>query len=267
VHSISNAQIYLQRLSKPLAEKLVIAKFIKQEVSTILDVGCADGAITASIADLFPNARVTGIDLNQDFIKIAQKKWKDKNNLNFENIYLRELLARQERFDSVIFCSVLHEFYSYGEGISSVLKALADAHELLKPHGRIIIRDMILYKYTKEANLFSETIIQKIRRHEDPHYIADFENQFGPLNEIHKINHYLLKYWYKENWERESKENYVPVTFEEYNSIFSLLGMKIQFEVSYTIPFLEQKWKEDFRLDDDEIKSLRSTGIIVAEKN
>ena len=37
----------------------------------------------------------------------------------------------------VVFCSVLHEFYTYGEGISSVLKALADAHELLRPGGVI----------------------------------------------------------------------------------------------------------------------------------
>ena len=30
----------------------------------------------------------------------------------------------------MVFCSVLHEFYTYGEGISSVLKALAELYDL-----------------------------------------------------------------------------------------------------------------------------------------
>jgi 2-polyprenyl-3-methyl-5-hydroxy-6-metoxy-1,4-benzoquinol methylase len=266
MHAISNIQIYLDRMAKPLAEKLKIAHYVPEHVDTILDVGCADGVVSAALADMFPNAQVVGIDLNEEFIKRAKEQWGDKKNLRFECVYLRELLARPARYDVVVFCSVLHEFYSYGEGISSVLKALSDAHEVLRPGGRLLIRDMILRGYTKEANLYCLSITEKIKAKEESHFIKDFEEQFGKLDTLYTLNHYLLKYWYKENWERESKEHYTPVTFEQYEAIFSLLGMKEQINHSYTIPFLEQKWKDDFNLTEDELSTLRSTGILVAEK-
>lgn len=66
---------------------------------------------------------------------MAQEKGRSTKNVRFEKVYLRELLARPEKVDAVIFCSVLHEFFTYGEGISSVLKTVADAHELLKKDG------------------------------------------------------------------------------------------------------------------------------------
>lgn len=264
--SINNTQIYLERMAKPLAEKLKMASYIPNSVTKILDVGCADGVVTTALAEMFPQALVKGIDLNQEFINKALEHKKDHTNLDFECVYLRDMLSRNEKYDVVTFCSVLHEFYSYGEGISSVLKALSDAHELLNKGGRIIIRDMILHKYSQHANLYFETIIKKVREKEDPHYIEDFEKYFGKLETLYQLNHYILKYWYKENWEHEKSEHYVPVTFEQYEAMFTLLGMKIQLQLAYTIPYLQDRWKNDFGLTDDEVSVLLSTGILVAEK-
>jgi hypothetical protein len=160
----------------------------------------------------------------------------------------------------------LHEFYSYGEGISSVLKALADAHELLKPEGRIIIRDMILHGYTKESDLNVSNLIDKISKTAHGNLMEEYEKEFGQIRAVQNINHFLLKYMYVENWEHELPENYVPVTFEQYEQIFSLLGMRVLFKRSYLIDYLRNKWKEDFNLSEEDINPLRSTGILVAEK-
>ena len=129
---IRNKKIYLERMARPLQEKLRVARYIPAHAKNVLDVGCADGTITLSLAKLFPKIYFLGIDLEEDFIQEAQDKAKKEKvkNIGFEKIYLRDLLARPDRFDAVSFVSVLHEFYSYGEGTSSVLKALADAHEL-----------------------------------------------------------------------------------------------------------------------------------------
>lgn len=262
---INNRTHYLKRMAKPLGDKLKISKYIPQNAADILDVGCADGTVTMALAKLFPEINFLGIDLDENFIKLARKNAEKIRNVKFEKIYLRDLLARPERFDAVIFCSVLHEFFTYGEGISSVIKALADTHELLKKEGVIIIRDMILSEYTKSANLRCLEVANKI-------YIKnlkttiDFEERFGKLNNVYKINHYLLKYFYKENWNREKKENYIPVTFEQYRQIFSLLDMREQYTESYLLDFFKNKWKKDFNMTDDEIEELKSTGIIVAQK-
>ena len=228
MRKLVDRQIYLERMSKPLQEKLRIIKFIPENAKSIVDVGCADGTITIVLAKLFPDIQFLGIDVDEKFIEQARKKSEGISNVKFEKIYQRELLAESQRFDVVIFCSVLHEFYSYGEGISTVVKALADAHELLNKNGIIIIRDMILPEYTKKATLRFNQIMNKIisKDYLTP-YVKDFERYFGKLNTTFKINHFLLKYWYTENWNREGKEYYVPVTFEQYEMIFKLLGMNV----------------------------------------
>lgn len=264
---IVNSQRYLERMSKPLQEKLRVAKFFPEGTKTVLDVGCADGAVTLALAEMFPNIKFVGIDMSKEFIDIAKEKSAGKTNVNFENVYLRERLSNPERFDVVMFCSVLHEFFSYGEGISTVVKALADAHEILTPKGRLIIRDMILFDYMSRSDLWILSIEEKIRNKvELTDLISDFEKTFGEIESMKHLNHFLLKYMYEDNWQREGKENYVPVSFEQYDRILKLLGMKEQYRESYTIPYLTELWKSDFSLSDDELACFRSTGIIVAQK-
>lgn len=264
-----NKKIYLERMARPLQEKLRIARYIPAHAKNVLDVGCADGTITLSLAKLFPKIHFLGIDLEEDFIQEAQDKAEKAKveNIEFEKIYLRDLLARSGRFDAVSFVSVLHEFYSYGEGTSSVLKALADAHELLRKGGEIVIRDMILDEYTKRTTFQVEGIVKKISAKKGmKKYIKDFENRFGRLENINTLNHFLLKYMYKENWDREVREHYVPLTFTQYEQLFALLGMDLQLKDSYLIDYLRNKWKKDFGLTEDEMAGLRSTGFLVARK-
>ncbi len=264
---IQNTQIYLERMSKPLQEKLKVAKYIPEGTTDVLDIGCADGTVTLALADLYPNINFLGIDLDQGFVDLANSKVKDRKNVLFKKIYLRELLAEPERFDLVLFCSVLHEFFTYGEGISTVVKALADSHEILKAGGRVVIRDMITYQYAEESDLWMETIKEKIRSKSDIHdLVFDFEKRYGKIARVKDANHFLLKYMYRENWERELTENYLPVNFETYDKIFELLGMRVVFQRSSTIPYLKNKWKEDFGFTDDELESFRSTGFVVARK-
>ena len=270
-HAIADWRGYLDRMAKPLQEKLRVARYLPSNSATILDVGCADGTVTCALAGLFPNNRFVGIDLDERFIGLAQDRAAREGlaNVRFERVYLREQLARTgepRRYDAVLFCSVLHEFFTYGEGISSVLKALADAHELLAPGGVVVVRDMILRAYTKEATLRCATLRAKVEAACPPGVVADFVRFFGALNTVYVINHLLLKYWYAENWAREGPEFYVPVTFEEYERIFDLLGMRLQMAEELTLPFLREKWRTDFGLSDEELDGLRSTGILVAQR-
>src|SRR3989344_3406815 len=267
--TIRNERVYLARMARPLREKLRVARYIPQDARTVLDVGCANGAITIALAKLFSRKQFIGIDLNESFVSRAQEQARKAGvgNVRFEKIYLRDLLARSERFGAVLFVSVLHEFYAYGEGISSVLKALADAHELLRKGGEIVIRDMILHEYAKHTSFQVDAIIAKVRaRRRWRRAIRDFEGAFGKLNTLYQLNHFLLKYMYEENWDRECREPYVPVTFEQYEQLFDLLGMELQLEDSYLIDFLRTKWKRDFGLTDDELEGFRSTGFLVAKK-
>lgn len=130
------------------------------------------------------------------------------------------MLARELRYDVVTFMSVLHEFYTYGEGTSSVVKALSDAHEILKNNGRIILRDMILPEYLKSSGLYLDEIKKNIESSEYAKELAEFK----------------------------------------------LLDMRIIYEECYTIEYLNNKWKADFNLSDDQVSAFRTTTILVAKK-
>jgi len=259
---------YLARMKAPLREKLKIGQFIPAHAKTVVDVGCADGTVTLALAEMMPNVHFLGIDLDADFIELARQEASKRGikNVTFECVYLRELLARPERYDVVLFCSVWHEFFSYGEGISTIVKALADAHELLNPRGRIAGRDMILSKYTATSDLRVAAMRAKIEAKANPQLLRDFVEQYGPLDNVANVNHFLLKYMYDDNWERELFENYIGVWLEEYEQIFKLLGMQLEYVRSYTLAFLENKWASDFGLTEDEITQFKSTTILVAEK-
>lgn len=259
---------YLDRMAKPLQEKLKVSVFISPDSKEILDVGCADGIVTEALANMFPQSMVKGIDLDSGFIKKAKDRTGGVKNISFETVYLRDLLPRNKRYDAVIFCSVLHEFFTYGEGTSSVIKALSDAHELLNVGGVLIIRDMVLQEFTKSNSPFALKLAEKIYKKEEfCQQVNDFERVYGKMNSYYTLNHFLLKYMYIENWDRELREHYVPVTCEQYEKILELLGMSIQYKQLYLIDYLRNKWKEDFDLTDEDTITLKSTAIIVAQKN
>lgn len=88
---ITNSRLYLERMSKPLQEKLKIARFLPSSSAIqVLDVGCADGTVTLALADMFPEIGFVGIDLSDEFIKIAQDRVGARKNVKFESGFLRE---------------------------------------------------------------------------------------------------------------------------------------------------------------------------------
>jgi SAM-dependent methyltransferase len=249
---------YLSRMSNSLGDKLRIGEFLAVSGETVLDVGCADGAVKKALASSMPGNRFKGIDIDASFIAFA--KTDPVPNAVFRCCFLRDLLLTEERFSTVTFMSVLHEFFSYGSGVTSVVKALADARELLSDGGRIIIRDMALPKPKSGLS----PVVRKVKDKSNyAQQLKDFEVHFGELSSDN-VNHFLLKYFYTNNWERECPENYTPVGFEEYHDIFKVLRMKVQHSECYVLPFLKDKWAQDFQLSTEESVLLHSTAVIVA---
>jgi 2-polyprenyl-3-methyl-5-hydroxy-6-metoxy-1,4-benzoquinol methylase len=255
---MNDAGGYLRRMSNGMADKIRVARFLAKAGESVLDVGCADGAVTKALAVAMPGNRFKGIDTAANFIDAAKRA--AGPNTVFRCCFLRDLLLTEERFSAVTFMSVLHEFFTYGSGITSVVKALADARELLLPNGRVIIRDMALPRDPGDLR----SVVEKVKsKTEYRALIANFERYFGALGSAN-INHFLLKYFYTNNWDRECPENYTPVSIEEYHAILNVLRMKLLHSETYTLPFLAQKWATDFGLSSEEVSALRSTSVIVA---
>jgi len=255
-----------------LHDKLRWLSHFPYKAGTALDVGCSDGQLTLVAAKEFPLVHFTGIDLDPRMVGLATVKAADwqRPNTHFKVAFLRDLLRDSIRFDAVLFFSVLHEIFSYGSGLTSVIKALCDAKELLKPGGRIIIRDMGFRRMAGIQGFCSgtiETIRQRaLKNVETESALEEFEERFGHIDRLQRANHFLLKYIYKENWDFEMEEDYLGVCVEDYCSLFSLLEMKVLEQELYLLPFLRDRWIKDFELDPLSLGPLTSTFGMVVEK-
>ncbi len=89
----------------------------------VLDVGCGPGVLTQHVARLLPTAKVMGIDLSPDMLRLAEQG-KSVDRVQFIGGDAREALDIAERpVDGVISRRMIHRV----DGLETVLKRLAGA--------------------------------------------------------------------------------------------------------------------------------------------
>ena len=64
------------------------------------------------------------------------------------------------------------------------------------------------------------------------------------------ITHFLMKYHYIENWDRESKENYFPLSVDELKRVIPDC-YDIVYENSYLLPYIKEYVKNEFDIELD----------------
>ena len=104
-----------------------------KEYTSILDVGCGDGKITADFAANLPESNIVGIDSSPEMIDYARQKYSQSkySNLSFKCIDARSIEFQNE-FDLVFSNATLH----WVDNHQAFLKG---ANQALKDSGRLII--------------------------------------------------------------------------------------------------------------------------------
>src|SRR5262249_11436728 len=109
---------------------------------TMVDICAGTGALAARQADRHPGSSVLGVDIATPLVHRARRRYGGCQNLAFRRGDACQVHAQHAV--TVIFCSVLHEVYSYhGDAMTAVEKALVAAWHSLLPAGRVIIRDFV----------------------------------------------------------------------------------------------------------------------------
>ncbi len=159
--------------------------------------------------------------------------------------------------------SVIHEVYSYSH--SSIIKKFWESQVFGGNFKWITIRDMIpsVEIHKNEISKFINDV-EKVRELADEKYLQSFENRWGEIdNNYRTFVHYLLKYRYTDNWEREVNENYLPVSLETVKKKIPS-SYKIVYEKDFILPFIQQQVKKDF---DVEITHSTHTKLIIKNNN
>lgn len=93
-------------IPRPDTEILVEeCKFLLEEVESpkILDIGTGSGAIAITLAKLFPNSKVIGVDISSEALEIANKN-KELNNINNVEFILSDVFEKilEKDFDLIV---------------------------------------------------------------------------------------------------------------------------------------------------------------------
>lgn len=237
--AINDYEVYSSRMEKSLEDKLFFENLV-EGVGTLIDFGCADGKLLEQVHTDFPDWNLYGIDADPTMLEAAKGNCGAATYICSDGLPADQL--RNIAPGAVInLSSVIHEVYSYStpEGIENFWKDLFGCG-----FKYISIRDLVLNRAAfRSADLRDISSVIWTAPFEQ---LRDFIYIWGSLGNQNNLLHFLMKYRYIENWDREVRENYFPLTVEELLNLIPTAEYKVSYFNHYCLPFNQRKIYEDF---------------------
>lgn len=232
---ISDLNIYLTRMQRSILDKMFFIDKVFEPFDHILDFGCANGELIKAMQPMFPDYKYAGYDISTEMIDAARKNVKDAKfydkwddiDIPFENSLIN-------------ISSTIHEVYSYGTD-----KDVEEFWDRVWGSGfrYIAIRDMMFSK--EQDRSVDEDKLDIIRESEFSDLLKSFEEVWGEIKTQRQLVHFLLKYRYGSNWNREVHENYFPICTEDIMKCIPD-GYRIVLKDRFTLPFTSWQIRKDF---------------------
>lgn len=231
---------YLQTMNQAIDYKKIILDYIQGD--RVVDIGPGGGALMDMICDRFPEKRVMGVDISQNVLDALRKK-KQLEDRKWDVVFgdALDLSGAFEKgsVDTIIFCSVLHELFSYIEYQGSKFNhdtlraALKSAFDILAPGGRIIIRDGIMTEpveqmrivrfLSEEGMAFLKRYANDFKGREISYRVVGHNEVLMPVNDAME---FLYTYtWGEKSYVHEVQEQFGYLTPSGFGELVdSLLG-------------------------------------------
>lgn len=235
-----NLAHYNAEMRKPLIDKAFFLDKIESQI--FVDFGCADGMLINFMEMLFPENTYIGFDISETELAVARKHTKSALFSDWDKLIEHLNKIKGDRKVTVICNSLIHEVYAY----CSKREIKEFWERIYSGFDYVVIRDMSVSRTTSRQ---SDSIsVAKVRQLANLKHLAQFEEEWGSINENWALVHFLLKYRYVDNWEREVKENYLPLKFEDLLALAPREYEPIYLE-HFTVPWIRNRVLEDFGVD------------------
>lgn len=233
---IQNYEVYTARMQKSVYDKMFfVDKIFNENIDTFIDFGCADAELMRHLRVFMPEVRFIGYDIDDNMIAKARQ------NAPWAEFYSNWDDIKVDPAHTIInLSSIIHEIYSYCSpmDIETFWSWICNTG-----FAYITIRDMFPIPSTPCSKIYREYIIKAGYESE----LMDFEKHWGLVKNTKNLIHFLLKYKYKENWDREVKENYIPI------SINTLMERFDTYTVIYNkfepLPYIVNQVQRDIGID------------------
>ena len=265
--NFNNLTFYNEQMRKSMEDKLFFLKQLQAEDNYVfVDFGCADGTMLNTLSGMLEHNRhkysYIGYDISDTMINLAKANfhgeadtdihyftdWEDVEK-QLETYITYGTYYEQKKY-VLILSSVIHEVYSY----SDMKQILEFWHHVTNTNfDYIVVRDMCPTKdIDRPTDEFMLHTLNNMIRDRKPYntLINDFEAIHGSIENNKNFIHFLLKYRYQINWEREVKENYFPIYVEDLlTAITGEEKYRIMYMKRFIVPFIKQQIYNDFRVD------------------
>lgn len=246
--SFADRKLYNRQMTKTLGDKMFFTNYLPKDEYIFVDFGCANGALIKELKNIYPTSKFIGYDCSPAMICEAKSNVIEDADTDFTTDWNRvdDLLdcvysKRTKRV--LILSSVIHEIYSYGdkEDIDFFWNVLfSDRFDY------ICVRDM-MFDQTMVRPSNPDDVLKLRNNPNIVKQVEDFESVSGPVTDNKNLIHFLLKYRYVVNWNREVHENYFPVSAEQFLHGFD--PENIIYLERFRIPFLDECIAEDFGIE------------------
>lgn len=231
---INNMQVYNAGMRKSMMDKIWWIDKIDDSVDTVVDYGCADGTLLSMVHEINSDLKLYGYDFNEDMIELAIANVESgRFSSNYDKI-----VATSGNTSVLVASSVFHEIENYAPNIEEEYDRIFNNN-----YKYIAIRDMFISE--RSCGIADPLIVAKVRQQFDYNKIQEFETHIGPIDYNENLLQFFLTYRYKENWDREVRENYFPYTIEQFLYRIPNYYEVVYFE-HYTLPFIQEQVFKDF---------------------
>jgi len=174
----------------------------------ILEIGCSAGYRLQGLKDIFPGAKISGIDPSKSAVQYGKSHYKE---IEFFNGTIDDLsMFTNEEFDLVIIGFV---FYVVDRNI--LLKSIAEIDRIIKDGGLLVIKDF-----------FSQTPVKR-----NYHHISDIEvYSYKQLYETIFTASHLYHLICKESFDHGTSQ---PSVDTDYQDIYSISLLKKDLSAAY----------------------------------
>lgn len=208
----------------------------------LADMGMGSGTGSEALAALYPQLRVTGVDISPEMVEIATEKY-ELPNLDFRVGDIGAACFEDETLDVVFNSSVLHHVTTFnGYDKNRAADALVSQVKQLRVDGSLIIRDFLRPEPgAVRLELPDETVPLFERFASEFRYLLPEEERGFPYREVdcekagwrsfemdavHAVE-FILRKDYTADWETEVLEEYTYFTQREFEEVLREQRLRI----------------------------------------
>jgi SAM-dependent methyltransferase len=138
---VANEASYLASMNAARGDKQRMLDYVTP--GRIVEIGPGGGVVLDLLEARFPEAEIIGVDLSREVIRALEARaTSGGHRWRVVHGAAEALPEVAHDVDTVVFCSILHEVYSYGGfSMAAVERVIEAAWASLRPGGRIVIRD------------------------------------------------------------------------------------------------------------------------------